>query len=208
MKINSSAYMIMYVVVMGVVVSLLLTGVGQLVAPRRQANAEAERIRNVLVALGVPFNADDSTSMLSDLYRRQIRVVQAGTETRYLYQPEGIAEPIAVAIHFEGPGLWGAIKGFLALEKDRNTIRGITFYQQEETPGLGGEIASDAFRAGFKGKQLRVAGLAPRLRVRAPGSAAAANEVDGITGATMTCGKVEALLNKALAGLDPSENRP
>lgn len=208
MKINSSAYMIMYVVVMGVAVSLLLTGVGQLVAPRRQANEEAERIRNVLVALGVPFNANDSTAVLSDLYRRQVRVVQEGAETRYLYQPEGSAEPIAMALHVEGPGLWGPIKGFLALEKDRNTVRGITFYQQEETPGLGGEIATDGFCSRFRGKQIRVDGQSPRLRIRAPGSATAANEVDGITGATMTCGKVETLLNKALAGLDSSENKP
>ena len=59
-----------------------------------------------------------------------------------------------MAVPFSGSGVWGPIEGVLALEPDMQTIRGVRFYKQEETPGLGGEIASDWFQAQFKGKTL------------------------------------------------------
>ena len=40
----------------------------------------------------------------------------------------------------EGYGLWSVLYGYLAVDKDANTIKGITFYAHAETPGLGGEV--------------------------------------------------------------------
>src|SRR5690554_3077121 len=37
-----------------------------------------------------------------------------------------------------GYGLWSTMAGFLALDKDLNTVIGFGFYDQKETPGLGG----------------------------------------------------------------------
>ena len=76
------------------------------------------------------------------------------------------------------------------------TIRGLTFHEQEETPGLGAEITSEAFRDQFKGKPLVNPEGKPGIRIRV--GASGPNEVDGITGATMTCDKVEALLNMTI----------
>jgi len=36
----------------------------------------------------------------------------------------------------EGKGLWSTLYGFIALDADLETIRGITFYEHKETPGL------------------------------------------------------------------------
>jgi Na+-transporting NADH:ubiquinone oxidoreductase subunit C len=104
-----------------------------------------------------------------------------------------------VAVPFAGDGLWGPIRGFLALEADRRTIRGIAFHEQEETPGLGGEIAGEAFRAQFRGKRIVAADGTPGIVIRRGKGAQAVNEVDGITGATMTCEKVQAMLNRLIA---------
>ena len=38
-----------------------------------------------------------------------------------------------------GKGLWSTLYGFLAIATDGNTVKGITFYEHKETPGLGGE---------------------------------------------------------------------
>ena len=100
---------------------------------------------------------------------------------------------------FEGPGLWGPIKGFLALESDMKTIRGLTFYEQEETPGLGGEIVADWFREQFAGKT--IVDAQGKAGIEIGGSKSGPNHVDGITGATMTCDKVEAMLNKLVKTL-------
>ena len=42
-----------------------------------------------------------------------------------------------------GAGLWDWISGFVAVESDLNTIKGIAFDHKTETPGLGARITSD-----------------------------------------------------------------
>ena len=54
-----------------------------------------------------------------------------------------------------GKGLWSTMYGFLSLEPDFRTVRGITFYEHGETPGLGGEIESEKFKRQWKGKLVR-----------------------------------------------------
>jgi Na+-transporting NADH:ubiquinone oxidoreductase subunit C len=78
------------------------------------------------------------------------------------------------------------------------TIRGITFYEQEETPGLGGEIDSESFRKQFEGKKIVDETGRAGIVISGGGQKHAVNEVDAITGATMTCEKVEAILNTVI----------
>ena len=95
-----------------------------------------------------------------------------------------------VVLPVSGAGFNATMYGYVALGADFNTIRGITFYEHEETPGLGGQIDNPQWLARWPGKQVR--DEKGRIRVRVadgnlePGSAAAAYEVDAITGATWT----------------------
>lgn len=89
----------------------------------------------------------------------------------------------------EGKGLWSTLYGFIALEKDANTIAGLTFYQHGETPGLGGEIDNPAWKALWKGRKVYDGQGEPKIEVikGAAGSASAAPyKVDGLSGATIT----------------------
>ncbi len=45
-----------------------------------------------------------------------------------------------IIIPVYGKGLWSTMYAFLALDKDLETVTGVTFYEHGETPGLGGEI--------------------------------------------------------------------
>ena len=58
-----------------------------------------------------------------------------------------------IVIAIEGLGMWGTIYGFMALAPDANTIRGLTYYDQRETPGLGGEIANPTWQALWRGRK-------------------------------------------------------
>ena len=129
---------------------------------------------------------------------------QADPLTLYVYKPEGSDVVVAAAVKFIGPGLWGPIKGFLALEPDMKTIRGLTFYEQEETPGLGGEIASSWFRKQFVGKSIVDEKGNPGIIISSSGEAAP-NKVDGISGATMTCDKVQIMLNELIDKISKKE---
>ena len=197
---NSSLYTLRYAAVLGFVCALLLTFAASFTRPYRQANAEAEKILNILTALNVPIEPHISSKRLIEMFETNIRVENQNGQTVYLYSTSQDKDAVeAFAIDFSGHGLWGRIKGILALEADRKTIRGITFYEQEETPGLGGEIASSQFRDQFAGKS-----IAGGIIIKNGGSKLP-NGVDAITGATMTCDKVQAILNTVIESIKESD---
>ncbi len=52
-----------------------------------------------------------------------------------------------VVLPIYGKGLWSTLYGYLAVEADTQTVKGITFYQHGETPGLGGEVDNPKWKA-------------------------------------------------------------
>ncbi len=210
---KGSLYTLVYATVLGVVCSLLLTAAGTFTKKYRDANAKAEEIRNVLGVLGVPHEADASAADLVGIFEKAVKKEASENLTVFVYADPDSGAVKSVAVPFAGPGLWGPVEGFLSLEADRRTIIDISFYKQEETPGLGGEIAAACsctsgskpedcaaiFRHQFRGKKIVGADGEPGMRVlRGTGNSLQVNEVDGIVGATMTCDKVQAMLNEAI----------
>lgn len=198
---KGNVYTLFYAAVLGTVCALLLTAAASFTAPYKKANAEAEEALNILLALKVPLPADVSATQVLGLLEQNVQDKKRGEITTYVYSPPDAAgKALAIAMRFSGPGLWGPIKGFLALEPDMKTIRGITFYEQEETPGLGGEIAAQWFRDQFVGKSIVAPDGTPGMIIGKPGEPAA-NKVDAISGATMTCDKVQAMLKEAIRSI-------
>ena len=194
---KNNVYTLCYAGVLGTVCALLLTAVASITRPYQEANAVAEKNRNILGVLQVPYPSGSSSQELVKIYEDNVREEKSGGLDIFRYS-SGDTETVAIA--FEGPGLWGPVKGFLALDKDMRTIRGITFYEQEETPGLGGEIAADWFRKQFIGKSIvDETGDAGILISSSEGEAP--NKVDAISGATMTCDKVQAMLNEVIKSI-------
>lgn len=188
---------IIFAAVLGTVCAGLLTAANYVLKPYQEANAAAEKWRNIFDVLGVPYDEDANSTELLGLARSKdnpdgvVGEAEVSGMTVFTYgHPEAGK---LYAVEFAGPGLWGPVEGLLCLRSDLKTIYNIAFYKQEETPGLGAEIAGDDFRRQFRDKT--IAGVEPGIRVRKPGSAAGDNEVDGISGATLTCDKVEAMVN-------------
>jgi Na+-transporting NADH:ubiquinone oxidoreductase subunit C len=103
-----------------------------------------------------------------------------------------------LVLPIEGKGLWSTMYGFLALDKDLNTVRGLTFYQHGETPGLGGEIDNPRWKAVWPGRSIYDDGGAPAIRVirgRAGPASEDPHRIDGISGATITGRGVEHTVN-------------
>jgi len=180
---KGSLYSLLFAALLGAVCAGLLTAARELTAARRDANAQAERIRHILDALGVPYDAEGGPDQLVQAYEKNVRLVRRkGLEFHEYLGSDGTLQ--AVAVLFKGKGLWGPIKGILALEPDRRTVRRITFYEQEETPGLGGEIATRKFTKQFDGRRIVLPTGEPGLPVQ------------GISGATMTSERVQEMLNR------------
>ncbi|MGB8713130.1 MAG: Na(+)-translocating NADH-quinone reductase subunit C [Onishia taeanensis] len=97
--------------------------------------------------------------------------------------------PDQIILPVRGQGLWGLMRGYLALHGDANTIECITFYSHSETPGLGGEVDNPKWKAQWEGKQVYADGEVgdgrPEIAL-VKGGASGATEVDALSGATLT----------------------
>ncbi len=104
-----------------------------------------------------------------------------------------------IVIPVRGYGLWGTLYGYLAMEGDAETIAGLGFYSQKETPGLGGEVDNPNWKAQWSGVKLYGSQGEPAVSLvksRSPQSSAkAAYEVDALSGATLTTRGVQNLVN-------------
>jgi Na+-transporting NADH:ubiquinone oxidoreductase subunit C len=99
-------------------------------------------------------------------------------------------------IPMTGQGLWGGIWGYMAVNSDGNTIYGVYFSHASETPGLGAEIASEKFTKLFDGKSVFLGdNVIKTVKGRLSNEAV---EVNSISGATITCNGVNAMLDKCL----------
>jgi Na+-transporting NADH:ubiquinone oxidoreductase subunit C len=106
--------------------------------------------------------------------------------TVYLVSDDaGQLQRIILPVH--GAGLWSTMYAFVAVKVDGNTVAALTYYEQGETPGLGGEIENPRWRALWQGKKLFDAQGVPAIKIvkgqAAPGSE---HEIDGLSGATLT----------------------
>ena len=196
---KGSVYTLFYAAVLGTTCAMVLTFAASFTAPYKKANAEAEEVKNILLALNVSMPDKASSEQLVEIYKENVKEQQRGDITTYVYTPSTNNDG-AIAMRFVGPGLWGPIKGFLALDPKITKIQGITFYEQEETPGLGGEIVKSSFRDKFVGLMIRDETGNPGIIIKSGGEAAV-NKVDGISGATMTCDKVQEMLNEAIKSI-------
>lgn len=128
----------------------------------------------------------------------------------YLVEDEQGIETIILPVR--GYGLWSTLYGFIALEADGNTVKGLVFYEHGETPGLGGEVDNPRWRALWQGKQVYDAQGEVALEVikgTVDASAAGAEyEVDGLAGATLTSKGVSNLVHYWLSqdGFQPFLN--
>jgi len=102
-----------------------------------------------------------------------------------------------IIIAVEGLGMWGTIYGFLSLDRDANTVRGLTYYDQKETPGLGGEIGNPAWLKLWEGRKGYDDQWHARITV-IKGQAGPPEtdplRVDGLSGATITGNAVTRLM--------------
>ena len=177
-----------------------LPGVSDLIAEVGEARLD---VRAVELATGEYASLDPETLLEADPAREGEPLPPgrdpAGIGRRprfapvYLLRREGEVHTVILPVH--GQGYLSTMRGYLAVAGDGNTVRGITFTEHEETPGLGAEIANPDWQALWQGKRLRDESGQVRIRVvQEPPSGADPFSVQGIAGATRTGDGVTALV--------------
>ncbi|WP_260261200.1 Na(+)-translocating NADH-quinone reductase subunit C [Vibrio intestinalis] len=115
---------------------------------------------------------------------------RANTGIVYLVKDGDAVSKVILPVH--GNGLWSMMYAFVAVETDGNTVAGITYYEQGETPGLGGEVENPSWRDQFVGKKLFDEQHKPAIKIVKGGAPEGSiHGVDGLSGATLTANGVQ-----------------
>lgn len=173
----SNSYIFIYSAVLVVVAALILTVVSVSLKPAQEKNQRAETKQMILKTIGIEATRDNA----DQLYAQHI------TEADNYYTFDG-----GIILPLKGTGLWGPIWGYLALD-NTSTVVGAVFDHKGETPGLGGEIATDKFASRFIGKKMDT----QAIHLKKNADRGNPYEVDAISGGTMTSNGVTAMLAKA-----------
>lgn len=173
----SNSYIFIYSAVLVVVAALILTVVAVSLKPAQEKNQRAETKQMILKTIGIEATRDNA----DQLYAQHI------TEADNYYTFDG-----GIILPLKGTGLWGPIWGYLALD-NTSTVVGAVFDHKGETPGLGGEIATDKFASRFIGKKMD----SQAIHLKKNADRGNPYEVDAISGGTMTSNGVTAMLAKA-----------
>lgn len=174
--------MIAFVIIMGIISAAILVGTDNFTKQTILDNEELALKSTILNAFGIEYTKDT----VLDVYAQSI-TSEEKNGTMYYYTKDGI-----VGYRFEGKGLWGPIRGFITLAPDHVTINGIQIIYHEETPGLGGVVSEQWYLDKFKGKLFD-----PSIVISKEADPAANNEVDAITGATLTSNSFQTMLNQS-----------
>lgn len=222
MKSFSNTYIFVFSTIMVVIVAALLSTAAMVLQPLQERNIEIQKKRNILSSIRIENNAKNA----EELYNKYISdsfVINAETEERETLNAFEIEMRLQMRKPFEqrslpvfisildngtkkyivpvsGKGLWGPIYGFVALNDDFITLYGAIFNHDDETPGLGAEIDTDWFGAQFADKKIfnnSLKFISIDL-VKGGADPKSLNEVDAISGGTLTSDGLEKMLYDCL----------
>lgn len=196
MKTNTNSYTIIYSIVIVVIVAFLLAFVYQVLKPTQDTNVALDTQKQILNALNLR-NLDNETAAAK--YQEVVKAEkEIDGQKYYECNIDGQKKTVYTV---KGMGLWGGINGFIAVDADNNTIYGVYFNHEGETAGLGAEIKDNIkWQEKFKGKKIHKDGEAGiALGVKKDVSATDPNNVDAVTGATLTSNGVDQMLKEGLS---------
>jgi len=225
---NSNTYQILYAAVMVLLVGTLLAFIYMALKPKQNENIANDTRKQILSALHI---ASPDDSQVKDTYEKYIiqdllvdaqgNVTDSAKNVAFdvdMKKNVKLAErqlpimkcklddgSIKYVLPVYGAGLWGPIWGYIAVNDDGNTIYGANFSHEGETPGLGARITEQSFQDNFKGKHLFVDGEFKSVAVLKKGQKATngAEQIDALTGATITSRGVSDMIADCLAPYEP-----
>lgn len=193
---NSNIYTFVYMTIVVVIVAVLLALANQALKPMQDANRLLDKQKQILGAL--KYNLDSLDTDPASKYLSLVTdTLNYGEKEVYVFNLNGATKYV---LPLAGKGLWGGIGGYLALNEDKNTIWGVNFNHEGETPGLGAKIVEEDFRHQFENCHIRNAeGEVVSVAVLKKGKRAEGQEfVDAVSGATITSEGVSTMLHEEL----------
>lgn len=158
-------------------------------------------IKKQLVIEGDKVSEDDKAYLI-DVKKQQTFAKEGKTRKLPLFVGEKDGKQFYIA-PIRGKGLWDAIWGYVALDKEM-VVQGVFFDHKGETPGLGANIKQRFFMDDFTGEYLMDANgnfkgiTVSKSNADPKNEDKKDNEVDAIAGATITGDGVSAMIKSEL----------
>ncbi len=167
------------------VCSILVASAAVILKPRQQQNEEEFRQRIILEVAGL-YEPGADIGELYAVIEETTTSLASGEEAPVFLVMDGVLTE-QVILPIEGAGLWSTMYGYLSVESDGNTVRGLRFYDHAETPGLGDQVDKPFWRDQWPGKKLYDANGDPQIEVvKGPAPKGSDYQIDGLAGATLT----------------------
>jgi len=217
---EGKVYTILFITILVVIVGATLAFVATALKPEQDANMKKEKMQNILNSFGVKADRSNSEKLYVDYIKKEIvfdengEIIEGDKAFTIDIAKEKKKFPLFIAekdgkkmyiIPSRGMGLWDAIWCYVSLNEELK-VEGIVFDHKAETPGLGAEIKEKYFTDRFVGEDIfNAANALEGLQVikgYKGGEDKTDGDVDGISGATLTCNGVTEMLTR---GLSPYE---
>ena len=211
---NSNVYTVCYAAVMVIIVAFLLAFVASALKETQEANVANDTKGQILSALGYDKASIDVAAVFAEkvqdnlVEEGELKPYEGKFNTTYgslikngelhVFTGTTANGEKAYVIPVVGRGLWGGLWGYIAVNEAKDKVLGTYFYHESETAGLGARISEKWFQDQFIGKPIFDNNNNVVLTVVKAGAAQNENEVDGVTGATLTSKGVAAMVNDGL----------
>lgn len=179
---NKAWYPVLYMFAVMLFFSAIIIGFGTLTRERVRDNERIDFERATLQALPIDLPEDAGPQQIHRTF--VANVADSTSKTAGALRLMKGDSLLAYALPIEGAGFWAPVKGVIGIAADKRTVTGIAFYEQNETPGLGGEIVKPDFRNQFQDKELSSEDEPLQIRMRT--EELDESSVHAITGATQT----------------------
>ena len=221
---NSNTYQILYAAVMVLIVGSVLALIYMALKPKQNENIANDTRKQILSALHI--GAPDDSQVKETYEKYIIQDLLVDTDGNIIDSTANVAFDVKMKNNVKlkeerllpvmkcrmddgsikyvlpvyGAGLWGPIWGYVAVNDDGNSIFGADFSHEGETPGLGARIADEEFQDKFVDKHLFLEGDYKGVVVLKKGQTDpnGAEQVDALTGATITSRGVSEMLSDCL----------
>jgi len=197
---QSNLYVLSFMAAITIILGFLLSFAATSLKAKQDFNVEIDMKKNILSSLNIPADKSQKLSQndIQALFEKEITTLtinEAGLKSDEgnltVYIATAGNKPTGYSIPISGKGLWSTVYGYLALQPDGNTVKGINFYKHGETPGLGGELEKEWFTSNYIDKKIynlegKLVGVEIVKGVVNLNNDNAIHQVDGISGATLT----------------------
>ncbi|WP_020585986.1 FMN-binding protein [Desulfobacter curvatus] len=198
---NSNLAQAWLVLLLATLFGTALAGIQAKLGPVIEANKVKETMAKIPVLvlgedLAAEFAADNQTLTIKS---RVIEIKQNETIKFYTvydaWLPDG--KMVGHVVKADGQGYADKIELLVGLDAQGKSITGLFVLDQKETPGLGAKILEDAWRGQFKDKSTQ-----NTLSV-VKGGGAKEDQIDAISGATISSRSVTGIVNTTVANVAP-----